>query len=189
VKGLQQRIASQHLADTSDPTLLFQLASAELLAGETRAARGFADRALASSDLSPDDLASPWLARTGNAYLIIAAAAHQATGDAAGASRHLETLSALLDRLTAAGMRRHGVYELQAQVAALRGDGDSAMRALQRAADQGWREVWLAEHEPYFASLRSRADFRALLQRVRANNEADLRALAPEATATPLPKS
>ncbi|HMK23731.1 MAG TPA: hypothetical protein VK466_15475, partial [Terriglobales bacterium] len=98
-------------------------------------------------------------------------------------------LTALLDRLAAAGMRRHGVYELQAQVAALRGDAEGAMRALQRAADQGWREVWLAEREPYFTNLRPRADFRALLQRVRADNEADVRALAPEAAATPPPKS
>jgi tetratricopeptide (TPR) repeat protein len=189
LQALHQRIASQRLADSSDPDVLFVLADAELLAGEPQAARGFADRALASPDLSPDDLASPWLARTGSAYLLIAAAAHQATGDAAGAEQHLAVLSALLDRLTAAGMRRHGVYALQAQVAALRGDGDGAMRALQRAADQGWRDVWLAEREPYFASLRQRADFRALLQRVRANNEADVRALAPEATATPLPRS
>jgi hypothetical protein len=63
------------------------------------------------------------------------------------------------------------------------------MRALQRAADQGWREVWLAEHEPYFASLRSRADFRALLQRLRTDNAANVRTLEPEAMTTPLPKS
>jgi len=188
LKGLHQRITSQRLADTSDPSLLFQLASVELIAGEAPAARGFADRALASPELRPDELASAWLARTGNAYLIIAAAAHRATGDAAGASRYLASLSTLLEQLTAAGMRRHGVYELQAQVAALRGDGDGAMRALQRAADQGWRGVWLAEHEPYFASLRSRADFRALLERVRANNETDVRAIAPKATAAPVPK-
>ena len=62
------------------------------------------------------------------------------------------------------------------------------MRALQRAADQGWRAVWLAEREPYFASLRSRADFRALVKRVRADNEASVRALPPEAAATPLPR-
>jgi TolB-like protein len=189
LEALHQRIASQRLADASDPGVLFELAGVELLAGEPQMARSFADRALASPELRPDDLASPWLARVGRAYLLIAAAAHQATGDAAGAAQHLAPLSALLDRLIAAGMRRHGVYELQAQVAALRGDGDGAMRALQRAADQGWREVWLAEHEPYFASLRSRADFRALLQRVRTDNAAELRALAPEATATPLPKS
>jgi TolB-like protein/Tfp pilus assembly protein PilF len=189
LEALQQRIASQRLADTSDPEVLFELADVELLAGAPQAARAFVDRALASPDLRPDDLASPWLARTGRAYLLIAAAAHRATGDAVGAARDLSVLSALLDRLMEAGMRRHGVYELQAQVAALRGDGDGAMLALRRAADQGWREAWLAEREPYFASLRSRADYRALLQRVRADNETDARALAPEATATPVPKS
>jgi eukaryotic-like serine/threonine-protein kinase len=189
VDALHQRIASQRLADARDPALLFELANVELLAGEPQAARAFVDRALVSPELRPDDLASPWQARTGRAYLLIAAAAHQATGDAAGAARQLSALTALLDRLTAAGMRRHGVYELQAQVAALRGDADGALRALQRAADQGWREVWLAEREPYFNSLRSRADFRALMQRVRADNDANIGTLAPEAAATPAPKS
>jgi len=189
LEALHQRIASQRLAEASDPGVLFELAGVELLAGEPKAARAFADQALASPELRPDDLASPWLARTGRAYLLIAAAAHQATGDAARAAQQLAALSALLDRLTAAGMRRHGVYELQAQVAALRGDADGAMRALQRAADQGWREVWLAEREPYFNALRSRADFRALLQRLRADNEANVKTLAPEAAVTPPPKS
>jgi protein kinase/serine/threonine-protein kinase len=189
LEAMHQRIASQRLADASDPRVLFELANVELLAGEPQAARAFADRALASPELRPDDLASPWRARTGRAYLLIAAAAHQATGDAAGAAQQLTALTALLDRLTAAGMRRHGVYELQAQVAALRGDADGALRALQRAADQGWRDVWLAEHEPYFTILRPRADFRALLERVRADNKANIRTLAPEAAATPAPKS
>jgi serine/threonine-protein kinase len=187
--ALHERIASQHLADASDPDVLFELASVELLAGEPQAARAFADRALASPDLKPDDLASPWFVRSGQAYLLIAAAAHQATGDATGAERHLTALTALLDRLIAAGMRRHGVYQLQAQVAALRGDAEGAMRALQRAADQGWRDVWLAEREPYLAPLRQRADFRALLERVRADNEASVRTLPPEAVVTPPPKS
>jgi TolB-like protein len=189
LEALHARIASQHLADASDPEVLFELASVELLAGEPKAARAFADRALDAPELKPDVLASPWLARVGQSYLLIAAAAHQATGDASGAAQHLAALTALLDRLTAAGMRRHGVYALQAQVAALRGDADGAMRALQRAADQGWRDVWLAEHEPYLASLRPRADFRALLKRLRAENEANIRTLTPEAAATPAPKN
>src|SRR5262249_38311664 len=126
LEALHQRIVSQRLADASDPDILFELAGVELLAGEPRAARAFADRALASPELRPDDLASPWLARTGRAYLLIAAAAHQATGDAAGAAQHLAALTALLDRLTAAGTRRHGVYELQAQGAGLRGDAGGA---------------------------------------------------------------
>jgi tetratricopeptide (TPR) repeat protein len=188
-EALHRRIAALRLGEAGDPAVLFEVAGVELLAGEPRAARDFADRALASPELKPDDLASPWLARKGRAYLLIAAAAHQATGDAAGAARHLTALTALLERLSAAGMRRHGVYELQAQTAALSGDPAGAMRFLQRAADQGWNEVWFAEREPYFASLRSRADFRALLQRVRAENEADARRLAAETVAAPPPKA
>jgi eukaryotic-like serine/threonine-protein kinase len=189
LRGLHQRIASQKLSEASDPDVLFELADVELLAGEPQAARGFVDRALASPDLRPDDLASPWLARKGHAYLLIVAAAHQATGDAAGAAGHLAALTALLERLTAAGMRRHGVYELQAKVAALRGDPEAAMRALQRAADEGWRGVWFAEHEPYLAALRTRADYRALLRRLRADNEANAKALPTESAAAALPES
>jgi tetratricopeptide (TPR) repeat protein len=171
--AMREWLASSGLTSTSDPALLFEVAEAELIAGDPRAARGFADRALASADLRPDDLASPWQARTGRSYLLIAAAAHQATGDAAGANAQLTQLTALLQRLIAGGMHRHGVYELQAQVAALQGNADGAVRALQRAADTGWRDVWLAEHEPYFSSLRSRVDFHSLIERVRQDNESE----------------
>ena len=168
--AMHESIAARGLTSSNNPELLFELADAELIAGDAPAARALADRALNSPGLKSDDLASPWLARTGHSYLLIAAAAQQATGDAKAAMTRLAELSTLLDRLTAAGMRRHGIYELQAQVAALRGDAKAAMVALQRAADQGWRDVWLAEHQPYFASLRYRSDFRSLLERIRREN-------------------
>jgi lipoprotein NlpI len=171
--ALHEHIAASRLDRTDNPLLLFELADAELLAGDSRAARALVERALASPDLKTDDFASPWLARGGHSYLLIAAAAKQATGDPTGAAAKFAELTALLDRLLAAGMRRHGIYELQAQVAALHGDAEAAMLALQRAADQGWRDVWLAEHQPYFASLRKRADFRALVDRIRADNDAE----------------
>ncbi len=181
--------SSRRLAGTDNPELLFELADAELLGGDILAARAYADRALASPNLKPDDVASPWLARTGHSYLLIAAYARKASGDIAGATAMLGTLNALLDRLVAAGMRRHGVYELQAQVAALKGDPEAAMLALQRAADHGWRDVWLAEHQPYFASLRPRKDFQALVARIRADNEAEIKLLDAEVAATARPAS
>ncbi len=180
-------IVARGLESSNNPELLFELADAELIAGDAPRARAFADRALNSPGLKPDDLASPWLARTGHSYLLIAAAAQQATGDTQTAMSRLAQLSALLDRLTAAGMRRHGIYELQAQVAALRGDAEAAMAALQRAADQGWRDVWLAEHEPYFASLRSRSDFRSLVERIRRENAAESQKLGADATSGAAP--
>jgi len=114
----------------------------------------------------------------------IAALALKMTGDAAGAERHLAELSALLDRLTGAGMKRHGVEKLRAQVAALRDNPDEAMRALGSAADLGWPGAWRAEREPYFASLRDRADYRALIERVTQSN-ARMRSRIPADFALP----
>jgi transcriptional activator of cad operon len=179
--AMHEQIVAGALESSKNPELLFDLADAELIAGDARAARAFADKALGSPDLRPDVLASPWLAREGTSYLLIAAAARQATGDTQFAAQSLAQLNALLDRLIAAGMRRHGVYELQADVAALRGDADAAMLALQRAADQGWRDVWLAEHQPYLAGLRARADFRALIERIRRENDAESSKLGADA--------
>ncbi len=179
---VQKRIAATQLDASAEPDLLFELANAELIAGDTRSARKHVDRALASPDLKPDELASPWLARLGYSYLLIAAAARQATGSGADANAHLDQLDALLNRLIAAGMDRHGVFELQAASASLRENGNAAMAALQRAAQLGWRDVWLAEHEPYFKVLRGRPDFRALLDRIRAENDAEGTKLA---TGTP----
>jgi transcriptional activator of cad operon len=180
--AMHEQIAAGALESSKNPELLFDLAYAQLIAGDASAARAFADKALGSPDLKLDVLASPWLAREGTSYLLIAAAARQATGDTKFAVQSLAQLNTLLDRLTAAGMRRHGVYELQADVAALRGDADAAMLALQRAADQGWRDVWLAEREPYFAALRARADFRALMERIGRENDAESSKLGADAT-------
>jgi hypothetical protein len=46
------------------------------------------------------------------------------------------------------------------------------MSALRRAVELGWTDVWLADHQPYFDSLRSRADFRELLAAVSKRNAA-----------------
>jgi transcriptional activator of cad operon len=168
--AVHEQLVAGRLESTKDPEWLFELADAALMAGDAPAARALTDRALKSPELKANDLASPWLARTGHSYLLIAAAAEQATGDSQAATLKLAQLSTLLDRLTAAGMRRYGIYELQAQIAAQRGDTGAAMVALQHAADLGWRHVWLAEHEPYFAPLRSRADYRSLLEHIRREN-------------------
>jgi transcriptional activator of cad operon len=180
--AMHTEIVARGLESSKDPELLFELADAELIAGDARAARAFADRALESPDLKPEVLASPWLARMGHSYLLIAATAQQETGDTKDATQGLAKLGTLLDRLTAAGMRRHGLYELQADVAALRGDADAAMLALRRAADQGWRDIWLAERQPYLAALRARADYRALIERIRRENDAESSKLGADAT-------
>ncbi len=187
--AVRARMAAAGLDSSQDPDILFELAGIDLLVGETAAARALVDRALGSTSLRPDNLANAWEARAGRSYLVIAAAAHQATGDPAGAERWLVQASELLERMAVAGMHRHSVFELRAQIAALRGRSEESVQLLQSAVDLGWREVWSAEHEPYFASVRANAGYRALIERVRAENTLESQRLPPEWVAPPMPKS
>jgi TolB-like protein/DNA-binding winged helix-turn-helix (wHTH) protein/Tfp pilus assembly protein PilF len=168
--GLRAFIERNGLADTEDPPMMFELASAALMVGDAKSARAQVERALSSTRLRPEDLASPWMAREGWSYLLVTAAALRATADPAGAERRLDELATLIDRLRTDGVQTSGLALLDAQVAAMRGQGDAAMHALQLAVERGWNEAWLAEHQPYFESLRSRADYQALLAAVRARN-------------------
>ena len=175
--GLAGFMRRGDLADSPLPTIMFELASAALMAGDTKTARSLVDRALRSPDLVPEDLASPWQAREGWSYLLVTAAALRATGDAAAAERRLGELSSLIERLASSGVRTSGLPLLKAQVAAMRGEGDTAMRELKTAVERGWNEAWLAEHQPYFQSLRGREDYQELLTAVRAKNAGTAAAL------------
>lgn len=176
-KGLDEFLRRNDLIDSDEPTIQFEVANAALMVGDAKAARELVDRALASPRLIPEDLASPWQAREGWSYLLVTAAALRATGDAEGANRRLEELAALIDRVSSAGVRTYGLQALGAQVAAMRGKGDEAMRALNAAVERGWTEAWLADHQPYFESLRGRKDYQELLAAVRARNASTAAAL------------
>jgi TolB-like protein/DNA-binding winged helix-turn-helix (wHTH) protein/Tfp pilus assembly protein PilF len=166
VSGLIRQLDATTLDATTSPETVLTMAKAALLANDARRAQELVDRALADPSLDPSTLNSPWLARTGQSHQLTAALARQLTGDPSGAEEHLAQLSALLDRLSAAGVQRYGVELLRAQVAALRGKADDAMRSLQAARNLGWPDVWRAEHEPYLASLRNRTDYRQLIDQV-----------------------
>lgn len=160
------------LLESSDPEMLFVMANAALMAGDARLANELIARAEASPLLELADVESGWQAMHGTSFLLVRAAALQAAGNSDGASRALNELAKLLQKLVDAGVQTRGLYELQAELAAMRGQPDAAMSALRRAVELGWTDVWLAEHQPYFESLRSRADFRELLAAVSKRNTA-----------------
>lgn len=183
VLGLQKFVQDHGLVGAASPMQAFQLANAWLMVGDARQARGYVDRALASPSLLPEDLASPWQARTGMSYLLVLAAALRDSGDAEGADLRLGELATLLERVTAAGVQTYGVHELRAKYLAMRGQADEAMAELRRAVEMGWSRAWEAEHEPYFDALRQREDFIALLAAVRARNAATAAKLRPRPAA------
>jgi TolB-like protein/DNA-binding winged helix-turn-helix (wHTH) protein/tetratricopeptide (TPR) repeat protein len=171
-KGLEEFIESSGVADSQDWKLLFEIANSALMVRNTELANRYVERALASPILRPEDLGSPFQIAYGRSYLLITAAALRARGDTVGAAKRLDELAALIDRQIGNGMQTYGLYDIKAQLAAMRGQPDAAVSELRRALQLGWSDVWLAEHQPYYEALRDRADYRELLAAARAKNAA-----------------
>jgi transcriptional activator of cad operon len=154
---------------------LFEAAYAKMLLGDAPAVKSLIARALIAPDRETGSAESPWFARgawpLGNSYRVDIAVADLALGDRASALRELETVLSMLNGMIDRGLERYGTYELRAKVYALEGKSDEAMKDLGKAVKLGWRRTWWATHEPYFASLRSRSDFQALMAEVSRSND------------------
>jgi hypothetical protein len=150
---------------------LLRAARLHILMGEAPLAKKLLEKALAAPDLSRTTLDHPFYVRQGESYVLVMALAENGSGDRRAAERQLDVLLAALDRMKQAGMERYGVYTLRADVLAMRGDADGAMAALGRAAELGWRGAIQALHDPALASLQARADFKALLERLREQDQ------------------
>jgi transcriptional activator of cad operon len=169
--ALSKHLAATRLDDSSHAIPLMSLAYYQLMIGDAVAAKRAMDRAFKATDFSSNSLDSPLeAARGGHSDELTAALVDIASGDRPSAMRRLDTLSAMLDKLVRNGEKRYGVDELRAAVFALQGDAVSAVAALTRAAEAGWRRSWWAQREPDLASLWARNDFRALMARIDKSN-------------------
>jgi len=139
-------------------------------AGEITRLRTAIQKVFDSPEFTEAGLYDAEQVRNGFSPAIILAGALFATGETKRAARILDGLDEMLDRLEKNGWANYGIDSLRAESLALRGQGDAAMRALQRAVDRGWRSSWRAKEEPYLDSLRNRNDFQALLKDVEARN-------------------
>jgi transcriptional activator of cad operon len=168
--ALRAQIDATDIAASTHADTLMLAANLELLLDDAPTAKTMLDKALAAPDLDQSTLDHPWRERQGDSSELTMAIVQQRMGDRPAAELRLAALSKSLDRMLADGVERYGVYKLRAQVLALRGDADGAMQALRHAADLGWRESIDAEHDPAFASLQSRGDFRSLIERTAKDN-------------------
>lgn len=173
--ALRSFVESKHLDDSPHALTLFETAYARLLLGDAPAVRKLLMRALAAPDVVPGFAEQPFYARgeraMGTAYRLDLAASELALGDRPAALKDLQMVLSTIDKMIAAGVERYATYELRAKVLALEGRGDEAMRDLGKAAQMGWRRSWWATHEPYFASLQARSDFRTLVAQVNRSND------------------
>jgi len=142
-----------------------------MLLGDAASAKQLLHRALAAPDLCRSALDHLWYLREGDSNALVLAVAETRLGNRLAAEQQLTTLLKSLETLKQAGVERYGVYTLRAAAVALQGDADEAMVALGHAAELGWRGVMQARQDPALASLQSREDFRALLERLERQNQ------------------
>jgi transcriptional activator of cad operon len=174
-QALRRYLESSGLGNSSHAVALFEAGYAHLLLGEPSAAKESIARALAARDRIPGFAELPFYARgaraMGTSYRLDIAVADIALGDRVSAQRGLDNVLEMLNKMIAAGVERNATYELRAKVYALQGKGDDAMRDLRKAETLGWRRAWWAIHEPYFATLKPRSDFQALIDEVSRSND------------------
>jgi TolB-like protein/DNA-binding winged helix-turn-helix (wHTH) protein len=173
--SLRKYLASARLEQSPHSVALFEAAYSRLLLGDAPAVKDLISRALAAPDRIPGFAELPFYARgarlMGTSYRLDLAVADLALGERASAEQELSNVLAMLNTMIAAGVERNATYELRAKVYALQGKVDDAMRDLRKAVQLGWRRAWWATHEPYFASLRQRSDFQALMAQVSRSND------------------
>jgi len=171
-QALRGYLDSARLDRSPHAPVLLEAAYSRLLLGNASAVKELIARALAAPDRP--SLAETWYARgegTVTSYRLDLAAAEIQLGDRPSAERELNAVLAMANRMIGAGVERYATYELRAKVYALKGLSDEAMRDLNAAVKLGWRRAWWATHEPYFASLRGRSDFQALMAQVSRSND------------------
>ena len=98
------------------------------------------------------------------------AAAHLREQHQSLAEEHLERAQRITAELRLQGIAHVGIDYLEACIAALMGDADSAVASLAHATAQGWLDVWQAEHDSRLATLRSDQRFENWLENMRNRN-------------------
>ena len=162
------------LGAISYPQQLADAALLQLLANDPAAAQSSATRA---ERLMPvehgamvDDV---WQTRWGRSALLAFTLCARARGDTAAAERYLAQLSGWLDYLERNGHVWAGLHYLRADVHALRGRSDDALRELGTATRLGWRRAWWMRVDPALESVRADTRFAALLAHIASANASD----------------
>ena len=170
--ALRRYIDSSELEKSPHARTLFEAAYARLLLGDADAAKQLIARTLAAPDREPGFAELPHDASSdGSSYRLDLAVAELMLGERASADRDLNEVLEMLNKMIGDGVERNAAYELRARVYALKGQGDDAMKDLDKAVKHGWRRSWWASHEPYLARLRPRHDFQALMAAVDRSND------------------
>jgi tetratricopeptide (TPR) repeat protein len=133
---------------------LIELARMQLISGDpvtARATLAHAERVLPRS--SADMFDGGQIRHEYSVALLLANIELKSGGDKAHAMKLLHELDEMLDRYEENGGKHFGLYRLRAESLLMQGKTAEAQAAINTAWKMGWRAVWRARREPYFAGI------------------------------------
>ncbi|MCV2362331.1 winged helix-turn-helix domain-containing protein [Paucibacter sp. DJ1R-11] len=118
----------------------------------------------------PVPLYDEWSTFLGQHALLDVAVIYSATDHREQAEPFIEQASSYVERYAKQGNVWHAIGYHRARIAALRGQPDAALAALEDAVRLGWRRGWWLVQDPALQSLRELPRFKAVLARIEDSN-------------------
>ncbi|MDT8999404.1 winged helix-turn-helix domain-containing protein [Paucibacter sp. APW11] len=120
----------------------------------------------------PVPLYDDWTTFLGQHAWLDVAAIYCATEHRDHAEPFIEQASSYVERYAKQGNVWHAIGYHRARIAALRGQPEAALAALEDAVRLGWRRGWWLAQDPALQSLRELPRFKAVLARIDQSNQA-----------------
>ncbi len=158
-------------AQSTERDAVIELALLRLLLGQSQAAVKTLESVIGLVLADPVPLYNEWETFLGqNAWLDVAAI-YYAADLRDKAEPFIEQASSFVERRVSQGNVWHAIGYHRARIAAMRGQPEAALTALEDAFRLGWRRGWWLAQDPALQSLRELPRFKTLLARIEESNQ------------------
>ncbi|HUM11848.1 MAG TPA: winged helix-turn-helix domain-containing protein [Myxococcaceae bacterium] len=178
--GLERYLAENQLPPPGIRDVEIETAVLFAVLGKREAAHRALISAVGPMLADPVPLYGPWFTCFGQHVFIDVATVYTWLGEPEEARSFLDQAFAYVDRYERQGNVWHAIGYHKARIAAMRGDGATALAQLEKAVDLGWRRGWWLRVDPALASLRSSPRFQAVLERIETETRAQRERLSAD---------
>lgn len=164
-------------AQSTERDAVIDLALLRLLLGQSQAAVKTLESVIGLVLADPVPLYNEWETFWGQHVWLDVAAIYYAADLRDKAEPFIEQASSFVERRVSQGNVWHAIGYHRARIAAMRGQPEAALAALEEAYRLGWRRGWWLAQDPALQSLRELPRFKTLLARIEQSNQDQRRKL------------
>jgi len=177
--ALADALDSQVLTRTAERDSLIDAALLRLLLGQKEAARKTLAPVIGLVLADPVALYNNWLSFQGHHVLLDVATVYMALDQPDKAVPFIEQADTYISRYVKQGNVWHAAGYHRARIAALRGEPEAALTALEGAISLGWRRGWWLQQDPALQPLQALPRFKAILASIEKANQVQRQLLLP----------